>query len=103
MTESINTSADWPQDLLDIFEDPLFANVHPKAPKQTPEEVVREGFGMITAWSMRHDKRAPRMNRERRDEWLLAKRLKGIIDDDVRREMLRTEDKLHLLDTVYDE
>jgi len=95
---------EWPEDLNRIFdEDPLFANVHPKAPKQTSEQVVRDAFCAIVAWSETHAKRAPRMNKENRGEWLLAKRLKGIIEDDVRREMLRKEDEYKLLDTVYDE
>lgn len=95
---------EWPEELNRIFdEDPLFANVHPKAPKQTTEQVVRESFSGIVAWSMEHAKRAPKMNKENREEWLLAKRLKGIIDDDVCREMLRKEDEYKLLDTVYDE
>ena len=95
---------EWPEDLNRIFdEDPLFANVHPKAPKLTPEQVVRDAFCAIVAWSETHAKRAPRMNKENRGEWLLAKRLKGIIEDDVRREMLRKEDEYKLLDTVYDE
>ena len=94
---------EWPVDLIQIFEDPLFANVHPKLPKPTTEEVVREGFLTICQWSKEHQGRAPRMNKEHRDEWLLAKRLKGIIDDDARRERLRNEDEYNLLDTVYDE
>ncbi len=94
---------EWPKDLLEIFDDPLFANVHPKAPKQTPEQVVRDGFLAICQWSKAHQGRAPRMNKEQREEWLLAKRLKGIIEDDARREILRNEDKLNLLDTVYDD
>ncbi len=94
---------EWPEDLVEIFNDPLFANVHPKAPKQTPEDVVREGFRAIVEWSKAHSQRAPRLKKEHRDEWLLAKRLQGIIEDDARREMLRAEDEYKLLDTVYDE
>lgn len=94
---------EWPKDLVEIFNDPLFANVHPKAPKQTPEDVVREGFRAIAEWSKTHFQRAPRMDKSNRDEWLLAKRLQGIIEDDARREMLRNEDEYKLLDTVYDE
>lgn len=94
---------EWPEDLLNIFEDPLFANVHPKTPKPTPEQVVREGFRAIVAWSKEHSGRAPKMNKEHREEWLLARRLKGIIEDDARREVLRKEDEFKLLDTVYDE
>jgi len=94
---------EWPEELLHIFEDPLFANVHPRAPKPTTEDVVREGFKAICKWSSEHNNRAPRMDKENRDEWLLAKRLKGIIDDDSRREMLREDDEFNLLDTAYDE
>lgn len=95
---------EWPEDLLKIFdEDPLFANVHPRPAKQTTADRVREGFLSLCQWSEAHHKRSPRMDKENREEWLLAKRLKGIIEDDARREMLRAEDKYHLLDTVYDE
>ena len=94
---------EWPEELLRIFEDPLFVNVHPRPPKPTMEDVVREGFKSICEWSKEHNKRAPRMDKANRDEWLLAKRLKGIIDDDYRRELLRYEDEFNLLDTAYDE
>ncbi|MBR1462060.1 MAG: hypothetical protein IJ604_01600 [Prevotella sp.] len=96
-------SATWPEDLLRIFEDPLFANVHPRVPKPTEEEVVRDGFRVLCQWSSRHQGAAPRMDKRNRDEWLLARRLQGIIEDDARREMLRAEDEYKLLDTVYDE
>jgi len=88
---------------LRIFEDPMFANVHPKTPKPTEEDVVRDGFRNICQWSRTHDKRAPKMDKRNKDEWLLARRLQGIINDDAKREMLRTEDELNLLDTIYDE
>lgn len=94
---------EWPANLLRIFDDPIFAGVHPRAPKPTTDDLVREGFLMLCAWSVAHEGRAPRMNKQNREEWLLARRLKGIIDDDVRRERLRSEDKYQLLDTVYDE
>jgi len=94
---------EWPEQLLRILDDPLFSNVHPKAPKQTTEDVVREGFKDIVTWSKEHQNRAPKMDKDNREEWLLAKRLKGIIDDDVHREMLRKEDENKLLDTIYDE
>lgn len=94
---------DWPEDLLKIFADPLFANVHPRAQKPTEEDVVREGFRMLCQWSKEHEMRAPKMDKQNREEWLLAHRLQGIIDDDAKREMLRTEDEYKLLDTVYNE
>jgi hypothetical protein len=43
------------------------------------------------------------LDKKNKDEWRLARRLQGIIDDDVRREMLRAEDEYNLLNTVYDE
>lgn len=92
---------EWPEDLLRIFEDPIFANVHPRAPKPTEEDVVRDGFRMLSQWSMEHGGRVPKMDKGNREEWLLARRLQGIIEDDARREMLRAQDEYKLLDTVY--
>jgi hypothetical protein len=43
------------------------------------------------------------MDKRNREEWLLARRLQGIIEDDARRERLRVEDEYKLLDTVYNE
>ena len=94
---------EWPEDLLQIFADPLFANVHPRAPKPTEDDVVRSGFVEVCLWSSNHNGVAPKMDKGNRQEWLLARRLQGIIDDDRRREMLRAEDMYGLLDTVYDD
>lgn len=94
---------DWPEDLLQIFNDPLFANVHPRPAKPTTADREKEGFLEITRWSEDHQKRAPRINSDDMQEWRLARRLKGIVDDDARRERLRSEDEYNLLDTVYDE
>ena len=94
---------EWPEDLLKIFEDPLFAHVHPRVPKPTEEDVVRDGFRALCLWSCEHNGLAPRMDKRNREEWLLARRLQGIIEDDARREMLRKEDEYNLLDTVYNE
>lgn len=94
---------EWPEDLLRIFEDPLFANVHPRLPRPTEDDVVRDGFRELCQWSASHNGLVPKMDKRNRQEWLLARRLQGIIDDDRRREMLRTEDKYGLLDTVYDD
>ena len=94
---------DWPEDLLQIFADPLFANVHPRAPKATEDDVVRIGFKELCQWSALHCGLAPKMDKRNRAEWLLARRLQGIIDDDRRREMLRADDTYRRLDTVYDD
>ena len=94
---------EWPDNLLRIFEDPIFVNVHPRPPKPTEDDVVKEGFRSICQWSKEHGHRAPKLDKKNKDEWRLARRLQGIIDDDARREMLRKEDEYKLLDTVYDE
>lgn len=94
---------EWPEDLLRIFDDPLFANVHPRPTKPTTADREKEGFIEISNWSRDHQKRAPRINSDDMQEWRLARRLKGIVDDDARRERLRNEDVYNLLDTVYDE
>ena len=94
---------EWPEDLLRIFDDPLFSNVHPRPTKPTAADREKEGFMEICNWSRDHQKRAPRINSDDMQEWRLARRLKGIVDDDARRERLRNEDEYNLLDTVYDE
>lgn len=94
---------DLEKELEKIFEDPLFANVHPRIPQPTEMDAVKEGFLAICQWSKEHGGRPPRMDRRFRDEWLLARRLQGIIADDSRREMLRSADEFNLLDTIYDE
>ena len=94
---------EWPKDLLQIFADPLFANVHPRAPRPTEDEVVRVGFQELCQWSSVHGGAVPKMDKRNRSEWLLARRLQGIIEDDRRRELLRANDEYGLLDTVYDD
>ena len=94
---------DWPEDLLQIFADPLFVNVHPRATRPTEDEIVRTGFKELCRWSALHSGRAPKMDKRNRAEWMLARRLQGIVEDDRRREMLRADDEYGLLDTVYDD
>lgn len=94
---------DLDKELLKIFEDPLFANVHPRPPQPTENDVVREGFQAICRWSKEHGGRAPRLDRSNKEEWLLARQLQGIIADDSKLEMLRGDDNFTLLETIYDE
>ena len=86
-----------------IFEDPLFVNVHPRTPQPTESDVVREGFRAICRWSKEHGGRSPRLDKSNKEEWLLARQLQGILDDDSKREMLRADDEFNLLETKYDD
>lgn len=86
-----------------IFEDPLFANVHPRVPQPTESDVVREGFRAICHWSKEHGGRSPRLDKSNKEEWLLARQLQGIIADGAKRIMLQADDEFNLLETIYDE
>ena len=94
---------DWPKELLTILDDPLFAHVHPRAPRATEDAVVREGFRSICEWCRSNAGVPPRLDKRNREEWLMARRLRGFIEDDAKREMLRSADEYGLLDTVYDD
>ncbi len=94
---------EWPYELLDIFSDPLFVNVHPAVPKQTADDRLKYGFKQICEWSSKHKGCAPMMNHQDVKEYQLATRLKSIINDDGKREALRGLDTYDLLNTVYNE
>ncbi len=89
---------EWPDELIKIFDDPLFANVHPAVPKQTADDRLKEGFMEICAWFEYNDRNVPRITSGDMTEFKLASRLKSIINDDARRESLRSLDKYNLLD-----
>jgi hypothetical protein len=94
---------EWPEELLEIFKDPLFANVHPASHRQTADDRLKSGFKQICEWSATHNGCAPAMNHQNIKEYQLAMRLKAIIDDDGKRESLREMDTFGLLNMIYDE
>lgn len=87
---------EWPQELLDIFKEEEFVNVHPTQPKTTIDDRVREVFRQINDW-YDVNRREPNANAER-PERSYAMQLKGIRDSEWKRELLRNMDKFNLLD-----
>ena len=87
---------EWPQELLEIFDEPDFANVHPSAPKATASDRVKEAFLTINNW-YKLNKREPSINAER-PERTYAMQLKGFREIDWKREYLRKWDEYNLLD-----
>lgn len=41
---------EWPQDLLEIFEDPLLSNVRPKVSAPTADDRLNKKFEEVKAW-----------------------------------------------------
>ncbi|MDD4514829.1 hypothetical protein [Massilibacteroides sp.] len=87
---------DWPKDLLDIFDEPEFANTHPISPKMTADDRIKEAFLAINEWYSVH-RREPSIDADR-PERTYAMQLKGIRETDWKREYLRTLDEFNLLD-----
>lgn len=87
---------EWPQELLEIFNEPEFANIHPSVPRSTTDDRLREGFMSISAW-YKENGREPLLDAER-SERTFAIQLKGIRETDWKRETLRKLDEFNLLD-----
>lgn len=87
---------EWPQELLDIFKEEEFVNVHPTQPKVTEDDRVKEVFRLINDWYDVH-RREPKASAER-PERSYAMQLKGIRDSEWKRELLRPMDEFNLLD-----
>ena len=51
---------DWPQDLLEIFDDPMFYDVHPKAAKPTIDERFLHTLNEVEDWVKVHGRRPER-------------------------------------------
>lgn len=87
---------EWPKELLKIFEDPLFANIHPDVPKMNADDRLKEGFKEICDWYEEHQKLPSK--KASMKEHRLAIRLETICNTDWKREALRPLDKYNLLD-----
>jgi len=85
----------WPQELLDIFNEPEFTNVHPTT-KATADDRIKEAFLTINDW-YKANEREPSIDAER-PERTYAMQLKGIRETDWKREYLREWDEFNLLD-----
>lgn len=87
---------EWPKELLEIFEEPEFVNVHPTQPKTTIDDRVKEAFFHINEW-YKENHREPLASADR-PERSYAMQLKGFRESEWKRELLRNLDEFNLLD-----
>lgn len=85
---------EWPQELLDLFDDPLLDDVHPKAAPITPDDRRVKTLLEITEWAEAHDGCAPQNNGDLKEK-LLARSLAALRRD--ANENLKSYDRLNLL------
>lgn len=88
---------EWPQELLDIFKEDEFVNVHPTQPKVTEDDRVTEGFRQVNEWYRVH-RREPGCVDVERQERTYANMLRGFREIEWKRELLRPMDEFNLLD-----
>lgn len=86
---------EWPQELLDIFEDQLLANVRPKAAPLTPDDRRIMKLEEVANW-VEQNGRAPQSNGSTLKEKLMAAAL-AALQKDSSVEYLKNYDRLNLL------
>ena len=53
---------DWPEELLEIFDDPLLADVRPKPKVPTPDDRLAQKLLEVNKWVAEHDGLRPDIN-----------------------------------------
>lgn len=86
---------EWPQELLDLFDDPIFDNVRPKTAQMTADDRRVKALIEITEWTDAHDGRAPQSNGDLKEK-LLARSLAALRQD--AQKGLKVYDRLNLLE-----
>ncbi len=84
---------EWPKELLEIFEDPLLADVRPKPKTPTPDDRMAQKLLNVNAWFAEHG-REPQADGELQEK-LLAWSLNALRKQ--ANESLRQYDEFHLL------
>lgn len=84
---------EWPEELLDVFEDPLLAGVRPKPKAPTPDDRMAQKMLEVNKWVEEHGNE-PGMNGSLKEK-LLAATLKGLRQKSS--DSLRQYDVYHLL------
>ncbi len=85
---------EWPQELLDLFDDPLLDDVRPKTASITPDDRRIKTLFEITEWVEAHEGRTPQSTGDLKEK-MLARSLAALQRD--ANEGLKTYDSLHLL------
>ncbi|MDD2961279.1 MAG: DEAD/DEAH box helicase family protein [Muribaculaceae bacterium] len=88
------TVMEWPEDLLELFEDEIFADVRPKAQPITADDRRVKALYEITEWVEANGGRLPRRDGEFKEK-LIARLLEALKKDAA--ESLIAYDRLHLL------
>lgn len=86
---------EWPEELLNIFEDPLLAAVHPKAIRPTPDNRRIKVLLEITEWCEANGNRQPQKNGATLKEKMMATSLAALRRD--ANEELAGYDRLNIL------
>ena len=86
---------EWPKELLELFEDPLFDGVRPKAKTPTADDRLVAKLEEVTKWVEEHDGKLPEKTGGLKEKLLVASlfALRKQTTDG-----LREYDRLHLLD-----
>lgn len=85
---------DWPKELLEIFDDPLLADVRPKPKAPTPDDRMAQKLLEVNKWVAEHG-REPSSTAHELKEKLAAASLKGLRAK--ANDSLRQYDEYHLL------
>lgn len=86
----------WENELINLFEDPLLADVRPLPPRVTSDDLLSESFIEIINW-IEENGREPLNESEDFNERSLFRRLKNLRSDDEKRLYLMPLDRLGLL------
>ena len=86
----------WEERLIELFDDPLLANVYPLPQQITSDDRLSESFLEIIEWVEKTGKE-PLGNPDDFNERILYRRLKNIRNDDEKRIYLKPLDKYNLL------
>lgn len=90
----------WPQEILDLLDDPLFDSVRPRATRPSVEESQLTSLRAITSWVREHG-RLPSSTGEL-EEKILERQLSSLRSSDSR-EALEAYDELGILSLSEDE
>lgn len=85
---------EWPKELLELFDDPILDDVHPKATPLTADDRRVKALLEITQWSETHENRIPQSDGNLKEK-MMARSLAALRKDDG--EALNTYDRLNLL------
>lgn len=86
---------EWPIELLEIFDDPILADVHPKAARITPDDRRVKTLFEIAQWSRENNGKVPQHDGGSLKEKMLARSLAALKKDTT--ESLVAYDELNLL------